>query len=299
MTTLGAQRLAPLCDGSHAGCRCPILQRRSHLKPRPQAPARYWASSKSLFNSSFSSKPTCQHAQRRRAAAATRAALEPDNASILVCGGGGIALEVTRKLKDMGAWVWMLQRSESRRSEIEGMNAILVRGDAMSVPDVEKAFGQIEEVEAVISTIGGTPANPKADSEGNMNLIRQAAKSGVKKFILVTSIGTGDSKDAPPEQVYNVLKPVLEEKTKAENLLKEKSGGMTFTIIRPGGLKSEPASGNGVLTENNKVCGAINREDAAGLIVRALFSDNADDKVLSAVDSKQLFGQPAYDTFTL
>lgn len=43
------------------------------------------------------------------------AKLDPDNASILVCGGGGVALEVTRKLKDMGSWVWMLQRSESRR----------------------------------------------------------------------------------------------------------------------------------------------------------------------------------------
>lgn len=41
--------------------------------------------------------------------------LDPDNASILVCGGGGVALEVTRKLKDMGSWVWMLQRSDSRR----------------------------------------------------------------------------------------------------------------------------------------------------------------------------------------
>lgn len=45
------------------------------------------------------------------------ASLDPDNASILVCGGGGIALDVTRKLKDMGAWVWMLQRSDSRRYE--------------------------------------------------------------------------------------------------------------------------------------------------------------------------------------
>ena len=45
------------------------------------------------------------------------------------------------------------------------MMAVLVRGDAMSVPDVEKAFGQIDDVEAVVSTIGGTPANPKADSE--------------------------------------------------------------------------------------------------------------------------------------
>ena len=60
--------------------------------------------------------------------------------------------------------------------------------------------------------------------QGNINLIQQAAKSGVKKFVLVTSIGTGDSKDAPPEQVYNVLKPVLEEKTKAENVLKVGAG---------------------------------------------------------------------------
>ena len=45
-----------------------------------------------------------------------KAEMSPDNASILVCGGGGIALDVTRKLKDMGAWVWMLQRSDSRRS---------------------------------------------------------------------------------------------------------------------------------------------------------------------------------------
>jgi hypothetical protein len=42
-------------------------------------------------------------------------ALDPDNASILVAGGGGVALLVTRKLKDMGSWVWVLQRSDSRR----------------------------------------------------------------------------------------------------------------------------------------------------------------------------------------
>ena len=45
-------------------------------------------------------------------------------------------------------------------------------------------------------------------------------RKGVKKFVLITSIGTGDSKDAPPKQVYDVLKSVLVEKEKAENHLR-------------------------------------------------------------------------------
>ena len=51
------------------------------------------------------------------------------------------------------------------RAEIEGMMAIVVRGDAMSPDDVAKAFAQIEQVDAVVSTIGGTPADPNADSQ--------------------------------------------------------------------------------------------------------------------------------------
>ncbi len=41
--------------------------------------------------------------------------LDPDNASILVAGGGGVALNTTRRLKNMGSWVWQLQRTDVRR----------------------------------------------------------------------------------------------------------------------------------------------------------------------------------------
>jgi hypothetical protein len=54
---------------------------------------------------------------------------------------------------------------------------------------------------------------------------------------------------------------------------------MQWTIIRPGGLKSEPATGSGILTEDRSICGAINREDVAELVVKALFSNKADGKV--------------------
>lgn len=51
--------------------------------------------------------------------------MDPDNASILVAGGGGVALSVTRRLKDMGSWVWMLQRSDTRRCVLGGPSAYI------------------------------------------------------------------------------------------------------------------------------------------------------------------------------
>ena len=46
---------------------------------------------------------------------ATRATIDKDNASVLVCGGGGVALLTAKKLRDLGAWVWMLQRTQNRK----------------------------------------------------------------------------------------------------------------------------------------------------------------------------------------
>lgn len=240
------------------------------------------------------------------------------------------------------------------------MMAVVVRGDATSKEDVEKAFEQIEDVDLVVSTIGGTPADPRADSEGNINLIEAAAAKvrregvfmsffcpgldkhsfgrrktrtphfflfflfslahqprvfhtrlskkktqGVKKFVLVTSIGCGASWDAPPAQVYEVLKPVLLEKDKAEAALvaASKRTGMDYVIIRPGGLSNEQATGSAVLTEDASVCGAVAREDVAELVASAALKGSSSGKTLSAVDTSQLFEKegaaPQFEVFSL
>lgn len=45
------------------------------------------------------------------------------------------------------------------------MMAIVVNGDACKPEDVERAFASIDGVDAVVSTIGGTTADPTADSQ--------------------------------------------------------------------------------------------------------------------------------------
>lgn len=50
--------------------------------------------------------------------------------------------------------------------------AIVVKGDAMSTVDLQKAFDGIEDVDAVISTIGGTPADPSSDSQVGQNNLK-------------------------------------------------------------------------------------------------------------------------------
>jgi len=85
--------------------------------------------------------------------------------------------------------------------------------------------------------------------------------------------------------VYEVLKDVLVQKEKAENVLIKYYTNCNWTIIRPGGLVSDHATGKAILTEDSLAIGSIRREDVADLVVKALSSTNTERKILSAVDN--------------
>lgn len=209
----------------------------------------------------------------------------------------GVGREIAKCLTAQHLKVKALLRTEAARAELEALGIKIVLGDALDVGDVERAMLG-EPIHAVISTIGGLPKEgERADYLGNKNLIDAAVKAGVQKFILVSSIGSGNSAVALPPQALQTLGPVLVEKEQAEKHLID--SGLSYTIIRPGGLKSEPTTGNGVLTEDPRIGGTIHRADVAQLVCRCLNSDLANLKILSAVDRQMIYGQPQFEEFSL
>ena len=86
-------------------------------------------------------------------------------------------------------------------------------------------------------------------------------------------------------QAYAVLEEALVEKNKAERDLRLYTN-LDWTIIRPGALRSEPATGKATLTENVLAFGSINRADVAALIIKALGTDKEfTRKEFSAIDA--------------
>lgn len=214
----------------------------------------------------------------------------------------GVGREVARILcsKNHGSTnhkVKALLRSPDAQPDLEAMGIKPVMGDALNASEIQQAM-TADPVWAVISTIGGLPKDGRrADYLGNKNLIDAAVQAGAQKFILVSSIGSGNSRSAIPPQALEALSAVLAEKEQAEQYLI--ASGLNYTIIRPGGLKSDPATGNGVLTPDPTIAGTIHRADVADLVCQCLWSDRADRQILSAVDRNMTYVQREFERLNL
>jgi nucleoside-diphosphate-sugar epimerase len=208
----------------------------------------------------------------------------------------GVGNQVARILHTQNIPVLALLRPTSDRQQLQDLHLETVVGDALNLADVTKAM--TGKVSAIISTIGGLPQDgQRADFWGNKQLIDAAVATGVQRFILVSSLGAGKTKDAIPATAYNALAEVLVEKEKAESYLM--ASGLKYTIIRPGGLKSAPATGQGVLTLDTHMAGSICRADVATLVWQCLNSAKAIGQVLSAFDRQMVYSDATYREFVV
>lgn len=213
-------------------------------------------------------------------------AAEDGSEGVLVFGGTrGVGLETVRLLQAAGTPVTVMVRASSDLAEVNETGARLVTGDALERGDVDGALAS-GDFRAVVSTLSGKAKDGRqVDAIGNINAIDAAGDAGVRRFVLVSSVGVGDSKKAMPWMVRKVLSDRLAGKGEAEEHLRDH--GIKYTIIRPGQLTNKKASGRGILTEDRKENGRVSRAEVARLIVAAIDDPAAVNKTFAAAEKKR------------
>ncbi|KRE11288.1 epimerase [Bosea sp. Root381] len=197
----------------------------------------------------------------------------------------GVGLELGRQERQGGRRVFAFVRPGSESGPLSDLGVEIVTGDALDRETVAAAFGLVPEGAEVVSTIGGRAADGRrADDEGNLNLITEAQRAGgIARFVLVTSIGCGEMAPFRSARAIAVFGEAVDAKTKAEEALRASS--LAWTIIRPGGLLSEPATGQGILSTDARMHGFIHRSDVAELIRRVLRDPATIGGAFAAVDA--------------
>lgn len=165
----------------------------------------------------------------------------------------------------------------------------LVQADVTE--SANKLATAIGEVEAVICATGFRPsldflAPWKVDNFGTVHLVDACKKTGVKRLVLVSSILVNGAAMGqllnPAYIVLNLFGLTLVAKLQAEQYIRR--SGISYTIIRPGGLRNDPPSGNIIMApEDTLYEGSISRDSVAYIAVEALKYPEASYKVVEIV----------------
>jgi len=213
-----------------------------------------------------------------------------NDGGILIFGGtGGTGLEIAKILAAGGEAVTVVARLTSDLSGLEGLDVNIVTGDVLDADSVEAAFAT-GKFRAVVNTVGGRRGEPRPDVIGGRNIVDAALRAGVARNLMVTAIGAGDSRTAVAPKVIEVLGEVLAAKAEAEDYLMQ--SGLDATILRPGGMTSDPASGTAIKSEDHTLMGVIHRADLAQLTVDCIDDAATIGRIYHTVDPEITWQAP-------
>jgi len=208
-----------------------------------------------------------------------------DGSLALVAGAtGGTGRALVRNLKAQGYAVRALVRDAAKAEVVLGDGIDYRVGD---VRDINTLRSSMTGVDYVISAIGASQSDPEngpeaVDYGGVANLATAAKEAGVKHFVLISSAG------ATQEDHYlnKMFKNVLRWKFRGEEALR--ASGLTYTIVRPGGLVNIPGGDEGlVFAQGDTTSGRISREDVALICIKALQVPAARNRTFETYSTEQ------------
>ncbi|WP_062046487.1 SDR family oxidoreductase [Bacillus sp. JCM 19034] len=191
--------------------------------------------------------------------------------NVLVVGANGqIARHTLTKLSDKGYSPIAMIRNEEQANELKQLGA-----RETIVADLEQNIDHIfsiHQIDVVLFAAGsgghtGADKTILIDLWGAMKVIDTAEKYGVKRFVMLSSMGTVDPDKSDQIRHYLVAKKLADDHLKRSSL--------TYTIVRPGSLVNEPAQGKIKLEEEIKERdNTITREDVAIVLAEVIEREN-------------------------
>ena len=163
------------------------------------------------------------------------------------------------------------RQEQAERLEAEGVRTRHLDIEADDVEAYAKAF---EGCDAVVFAAGGGPdgnAERKrtVDLEGSTKSVDAAARAGIRRFVQVSAI---DVDKELPDDTDAVWRAYVEAKRDADAHLR--ASDLDWTVIRPGRLTDDPATGSVALGED-VARGDVTRADVAAVLLAVLEDDRS------------------------
>ncbi|AGZ45021.1 SDR family oxidoreductase [Actinoplanes friuliensis] len=185
---------------------------------------------------------------------------------ILVAGGHGqIALRLLKLLAGQGHTARGLIRSPDQAGDLTAVGAVPVIGD---LENDETLDAYVQGADAVVFAAGAGPGSGAArkrtvDLGGAVKLADAARSTGVRRYVLVSSIGAHD-----PASGGESMSAYLQAKAEADEYVQ--ASGLDYTIVRPGSLTDDPGTGLVKVSTTFGNRGPVARDDVAAVLAATL-----------------------------
>ena len=186
---------------------------------------------------------------------------------------GGTGKEIVTQALEAGHEVTVLVRDPARLT-VSHDKLYLVFGDVLNLEKVEETLAGSE---AVCCSLGNTANNPDfVVSDGTQNIIIAMQKQGIKRLVVVSALGVGDSREQVPLSFKMMMKTVLrkayEDKERQEQFVRESD--LDWVIVRPGGLTNGSATGEYTAGLDPAIMSSqVSRADVAAFVLQQLTDD--------------------------
>ncbi|GAA1808832.1 SDR family oxidoreductase [Nesterenkonia flava] len=204
----------------------------------------------------------------------------PQKPTVVIVGGHGkIALLTAPKLVAAGYAVEALIRNPEHEADVEaaGAQPRILDVEGAETSELAAAFAGAEAVVFSAGAGGGNPARTKAvDHEAAVRTMDAAAQAGVSRYVMVSYARSEvDIHTLDPQSSFY---PYATAKHHADNYLRGTE--LDYTILGPGALTTEPASGKimvldaeaaaATLSQGGPEASHTSRENVAEVIVHVL-----------------------------